>query len=50
MPQGSAVIQFTRPNEYDEQSVTIWIGRNNVMLMLGKEEIKSFMRCQVLVQ
>ena len=42
MRMGSAVIQFTKPNSIEVNSVTIWIGRNNVMLMIGKSEILSF--------
>ena len=38
---GSAIIQFSNPGQMEPNSVTIWIGRNNVMLMIGKEEIKS---------
>ena len=34
--QGSAVII------YDESYATIWIGVNNVNLMIGREEINSF--------
>lgn len=40
---GSAIMQFTTQNSasMEPNSATIWIGRNNVLLMLGKEEIKS---------
>ena len=40
---GSAVMQFIFSNSMrmETNSVTIWIGRNNVLLMIGKEEIKS---------
>lgn len=40
---GSAILQFTHGNSASAQvnSVMIWIGRNNILLMLGKEEIKS---------
>jgi len=38
---GSAVIQF----EANQQllSVTVWIGVNNVSLMISKEEIRDFL-------
>ena len=44
---GSAILQFspkTIKNEENEEllSVTVWIGVNNVSLMLNKEEITSF--------
>ena len=45
MLKGSAIIQFTlNVNQLDLSSVCIWIGRNSVLLMIGKEEIKGFMR------
>ena len=43
MQQGSAIIKFYFEGREQANSVTIWIGRNNVMLMIGKEEIKSFL-------
>lgn len=41
IPIGSAVIKFSSINCPEANFVTIWIGRNNVLLMIGKEEIKS---------
>ena len=38
---GSAVLKFSNMNCLEANFVTIWIGRNNVLLMIGKEEIKS---------
>jgi hypothetical protein len=38
IPQGSAVLWFGT-----EYYACIWIGRNNVSLMLNKEEINGFM-------
>jgi len=43
MQAGSAIAQFSFEGQVQPNSVTIWIGRNNVMLMIGKEEIKSFL-------
>lgn len=40
--QGSAVLKFYNSVSVDANHVTIWIGRNSVMLMIGREEIKSF--------
>ena len=34
---GSAIMTF------EDFAVTIWIGRNNVSLMIGKEEINSIL-------
>lgn len=39
--KGSAVLKFYNSHSADPNYVTIWIGRNNVTLMVGKEEIKS---------
>ena len=38
---GSAIMQFSNPGQMEANSITIWIGRNNVMLMIGAGEIKS---------
>lgn len=38
---GSAVLKFESSHSLEPNYVTIWIGRNNVTLMVGKEEIKS---------
>ena len=41
IPMGSAVLKFSNMHCPEANFVTIWIGRNNVLLMIGKEEIKS---------
>lgn len=42
IPKGSAVLRFPSANG-EMQACTIWIGVNNVSMMLNKEEIKSFL-------
>jgi len=38
---GSAILRFPSANG-EILACTIWIGKNNVAMMLNKEEIKSF--------
>ena len=40
--KGSAVLRFPASNG-EMQAATVWIGVNNVSLMLNKEEVNSFM-------
>ena len=42
IPKGSAVLRFPSANG-EMLACTIWIGVNNVSMMLNKEEIKSFL-------
>ena len=41
MQKGSAVIRFPSANG-EQLAATVWVGINNVSLMLNKEEINNF--------
>ena len=41
LERGSAIIRF--PSSSEELAASIWIGKNNVSLMLNKEEINSIL-------